>query len=214
MGNLLDPLLSLDPTWVYAIVAALVLAESALFIGFVLPGELSVLLAGMLASIGRLDLLVLVPLVIGAAVVGDAAGFWIGRRIGPPLLTHRWLLRHERRIKGFQGFMQRRGGTAVIVGRLTAMLRALTPPLAGLSGMSWTRYLPFNVFGAVVWGGGVCLLGHLAGSSYLRVADVLGQLGTAVLATLLLGAVVVWRRRRRRVPVSPGTRARPGRVGR
>lgn len=206
MGNLLDPLLNLDPAWVYAIVAALVLAESALFIGFVLPGELSVLLAGMLASIGRLDLLVLVPLVIGAAILGDAAGFWIGRRIGPPLLTHRWLVRHEKRIRGFQAFMERRGGTAVIVGRLTAMLRALTPPLAGLSGMSWTRYLPFNVAGAVVWGGGVCLLGYVAGTSYLRVADMLGQAGAAVLTLLVVGGFVAWQRRRRRVRVSPGAR--------
>lgn len=197
MGGLLDPLSDLDPTLVYAIVGALVLAESALFIGFVLPGELSVLLAGMLASVGRLDLVPLIALVVTAAVLGDALGFFIGRRVGPPLLQHRWLVRHEARISSFRGFMDRRGGVAVVVGRLTAMLRALTPPLAGMSGMSWRKYLPYNLAGGVVWGGGVCVLGYVAGASYARVADILGQVGAAVVALLLVAGLVAWQVRRR-----------------
>lgn len=198
VGGLLEPLSDLDPALVYAVVGALVLAESALFIGFVLPGELSVLLAGMLASIGRIELVPLIVLVIAAAVLGDALGFYIGRRVGPPLLQHRWLVRHEARIATFQTFMDRRGGLAVVVGRLTAMLRALTPPLAGISGMRWRKYLPYNLAGGVIWGGGVCVLGYVAGASYARVADLLGQVGAVAVAFLVVGGIVAWQVRRRR----------------
>lgn len=191
MPDLLDLLLGAGTHWVYAVIALLVLAESALFLGFVLPGEACVLLGGMLASVGRLDLAVLVPLVVAAAVVGDATGFWVGRRCGPWLCRRRTMVRHEARVERLRGFVRRRGGVAILAGRMTALLRAMTPPVAGMSGVSWRTFLAYDVVGGVVWAGGVALLGYAAGQSYQRVADVIGQVG-AIGAGLALVAGVVW----------------------
>lgn len=190
MPDLLDLLLGVGTHWVYAAITLLVLAESALLIGFVLPGEASVLLGGMLAATGRLDLIVLVPLVVAAAVVGDATGFWVGRRFGPWLCRRRTMVRHEARVDRLRGLVRRRGGLAILTGRMTAVLRAMTPPVAGMSGVGWRTFLVYDVVGAVVWAGGIALLGYVAGHSYAQVADVVGRVGAigAVVAGLAAGA--------------------------
>lgn len=196
MPDLADLLLSAGTHWVYAAITLLVLAESALLIGFVLPGEASVLLGGMLASVGRLELEVLVPLVVAAAIVGDAVGFWVGRRCGPWLARRRTMVRHADRVDRLRGFIRRRGGAAILVGRLTALLRAMTPPVAGMSGVTWRTFLAYDVLGGVVWAGGVALLGYAAGASYQRVADTMGQAGAvAVVAMVVVAAGLWWRRR-------------------
>lgn len=196
MPDLADVLLSAGTHWVYAVITLLVLAESALFLGFVLPGEASVLLGGMLASVGRLDLAVLVPLVVAAAVVGDAVGFWVGRSCGPWVMRRRTMVRHADRVERLRGFVRRRGGWAILAGRLTAVLRAMTPPVAGMSGVGWRTFLAYDVLGGVVWAGGIALLGYAAGASYQQVADAIGQAGAGVLAALAVtGAFLWWRRR-------------------
>lgn len=202
MPDLLALLTGVGTHWVYAAIALLVLAESALLLGFVLPGEASVLLGGMLASTGRLDLLVLVPLVVAAAVVGDATGFWVGRRFGPWLCRRRTMVRHQARVDRLRDFVRRRGGTAILAGRMTALLRAMTPPVAGMSGVGWRTFLVYDVVGGVVWAGGVALLGYAAGRSYQQVADVIGRVGAVGVGVTVVAACSWWWARRRR-PVVP-----------
>jgi membrane protein DedA with SNARE-associated domain len=196
MPDIAELLLSVGTQWIYAVITLLVLAESALFVGFFLPGEASVLLGGMLAATGRLDLAVLVTLVVAAAVVGDAVGFWVGRRCGPWLMRRRTMVRHADRVERLRGFIRRRGGMAILVGRLTALLRAMTPPVAGMCGVSWRTFLAYDALGGVVWAGGVALLGYAAGASYQRVADTIGQAGAAVAAVVIVAGVALWWRRR------------------
>lgn len=196
MSDLVPSLLAVGPVWVYTVIAVLVLAESALLVGFVLPGEASVLLGGMLAATGRLDLVVLVPIVVTAAVVGDACGFWAGRRYGPWLLRRHLVHRNADRVDRLRGFVQRRGGWAILTGRFTAFLRAMTPPVAGMSGVSWRTFVVYDVLGGLAWAGGVTMLGFAAGRSYRQVADQLGQLGAVVLAALVVGGAYLWWRGR------------------
>lgn len=205
MADLLPSLLAAGPAWIYGVIAVLVLAESALLVGFVLPGEASVLFGGMLAATGRLELAVLVPTVIVAAVVGDAVGFWVGRRCGPWLMDRRSIRHHAERVDLLRSFIRRRGGLAILAGRLTAVLRAMTPPVAGMCGLGWRTFLTYDVLGGVVWGGGVALLGYAAGASYEQAAGTIGQAG-AVGATALvaLAGWAWWRRRRVSAPSPPG----------
>lgn len=192
-----DPILhAVPPPLAYVVIGALVMAEAALFVGFVLPGETAVLLGGALASTGRLSVLVLAAVVILAAIVGDSIGYEVGRRFGPRLLEVRLLARHRGRLDSVRGRLRDRGGPTVVLGRFTAFLRAVTPALCGMSGMPYRRFLAWNAAGGLLWGAAVVVAGYLAGQSYQLVERGLGGVGAALLAVFAVVVIVVWRRAR------------------
>jgi membrane protein DedA with SNARE-associated domain len=191
--SLLDHLLHVPAPLVLAVVAALVFGEAAVFLGFVLPGETAVLLGGFLASTGRLSVVVVGVVVVVAAIGGETVGYEVGRKFGPRLLRTRILRRHRHRVEGARRFLDGRGGSAVFVGRFTAFLRAVTPGLAGLSGMRYLRFLAWNAAGGLVWGTGCVVAGYLAGSSYQSVARHLGQGGAIGVVAVAVAALVGWR---------------------
>lgn len=202
MSGLLDRLLNVAPLWVYLLVAVLVFAEDALFIGFVIPGETAVLLGGVAASRGHVHLGLLIGLVVGAAIVGDTVGYEVGRVLGPRILELRILDKRRRRLDDAQDFLRRRGGSAVFLGRFVAFFRAVMPALAGASRMRYRRFLAFNAAGGAVWGAGFTILGFLAGNSYRTVEKTVGR-GTALAAAaIIIIALVVWRIRKHRSATS------------
>ena len=203
MSGVVHWLLAVHGPVAYAVIAALVFGEAALFFGFVLPGETAVVIGGVLAATGRVSLPLLLVLVVLAAVLGDTVGYEVGRRLGPQVLASRPLRRHEHRVAGAQRFLRRRGGTAVFLGRFTAFLRAVMPGLAGTSRMPYPRFLLFNAAGGLVWGAGVCLLGYFAGNSYTAVEHTLGRTSAALLAVLVVAGLLVWHRQRRRRATRP-----------
>ena len=186
------------PAVAYLVIGLLTFAEAAAFIGFVLPGETAVILGGALAATHHLSLAPLLVLVVTAALVGDTVGYEVGKHAGPRLLTSRLLRRHGARIDAAREVLRRRGGPAVLVGRFTAFLRAVTPALAGLSRMPYRTFLVYNAAGALAWGIGATLLGYFAGASYQRVAQTVGRGSAGLLVLLVLVGVVVWHRRRAR----------------
>ena len=198
MSSLLQQLMHLPAPLVLSVVGALVFGEAAVFLGFVLPGETAVLLAGFLASTGRFSVVLLALVVVVAAIVGDTVGYEVGKRFGPRLMRTRLFLRHEPRLVRARGFLDGRGAPAIFVGRFTAFLRAVTPGLAGLSGMRYRRFLLWNALGGLVWGVGCVVAGYVAGSSYQQMASRLGQGGAAAAAVVVVLALVAWRVGRRR----------------
>lgn len=205
----MDKILTLSPFVVYLVVAGLVFAEDALFVGFVLPGETAAILGGVSASRGTVSLAAMMAIVVVAAIVGDTVGYEVGRHGGSRLVNLRAMDKHRHRLADAQDLIARRGGSAVFLGRWTAFFRAVMPALAGTSGMPYRRFLAFNAAGGLLWGVAVVLLGFFAGNSYAAVEKALGK-GVA-LAILLLGVVIfiawrvqVVRRRRRDSPVSDG----------
>ena len=207
MSSLVAHLLSVPGPWTYAVIGLLVFTEAAIFVGFVVPGETAVLLGGLLASTGHLSLWLLLGLVVAAGVLGDSVGFEVGRRLGPRLGELGPMRRHRARIESARGYLRRRGGRAVVLGRFTAFLRAMMPALAGASGMRYSRFLVFNVLGGLVWGAGVTLLGYFAGSSVDRVAQSLGRGSAALLIIVAVTGLVTWRLRRRLHRRAPGETA-------
>ncbi len=159
MSSLLDRLSHLNGVVVYLVVAALVFAEDALFVGFVLPGETAAVLGGVIASQGRIHLWLMIVLVVAAAIVGDTVGYEIGRHIGPRILRLRILDKRRRRLDDAQKFLRRRGGWAVFLGRFVAFFRAVMPALAGASRMRYRRFLAFNAAGRPAVGRRVRLAG-------------------------------------------------------
>ncbi|MBX6355959.1 MAG: DedA family protein [Micromonosporaceae bacterium] len=198
VGVFLEGLLTLPPGLVYLVVGALVFAEDAIFVGFVLPGETAAILGGVAASQGHASLAGMLLIVVLAAVVGDSVGYEVGKQLGPRILGISLLRRRADQLERARSFLARRGGVAVFLGRFTAFFRAVMPALAGIAQMPYRRFLVFNVAGGLVWGAGVVLLGFLAGNSYEAVERVAGRAVAVVLVVVVLAGLVAWHLRRRR----------------
>jgi membrane protein DedA with SNARE-associated domain/membrane-associated phospholipid phosphatase len=171
-----------------AIVFALPLLESSAFVGVVFPGEIAVLLGGVLAFQHRVSLAAVLAAAISGAIIGDTVGYWVGRRFGPRLLESRLgrLVKQEHRQRA-ERYLAERGGKAVFLGRFTAALRALIPGLAGMARMPYRTFAVYNIVGGAVWATAVVLAGYLAGASWQRAAHWASRIGLAILALVVLG---------------------------
>lgn len=198
MNSVTDWLSHASGPAVYAVVAALVFCEDALFFGFVLPGETAVVLGGVVASEGHVSVSWLCAAVVVAAVLGDSVGYEVGRRLGPRVLDTRPLRGHRERIGRAQDLIRRRGPAAVFLGRFIAFFRAMMPALAGISRMPYRVFLAFNAAGGLVWGVGFTLLGYFAGAAYKKVERTAGTAVAVVVAVVVVAALVVWHVRHRR----------------
>ncbi|MDQ0632865.1 membrane-associated protein [Arthrobacter pascens] len=198
MTQFVDGILNVPPVLAYVVVACLVFAEDALFIGFILPGETAAVLGGVVASRGNVQLWLMMVLVVLAAVVGDSVGYEVGKHFGPRFLDLPVLRKRRRKLEEAQDFLRRRGGAAVFLGRFVAFFRAVMPALAGTARMPYLRFLAFNVAGGIVWGTGFVLLGFLAGNSYETVAKAAGRDIAVVVVLLAVIALVAWRVRKAR----------------
>ena len=200
MSGFVEGLLNVNSIWVYALVAALVFAEDALFVGFVIPGETAAVLGGVDASRGHISVTVIAVVVVLAAIIGDSVGYEVGKHfVGPRVLGHERLGKHQGRIVEAQDFLSRRGGGAVFLGRFTAFFRAVMPALAGASRMPYPRFLAFNALGGLIWGVGFVLLGFFAGSEYKTVEKMVGRGAAIGVVAVVLVLLVFWRVRRHRL---------------
>ena len=193
MTGFLDTILS-APAWtVLGIVALVVFAEDALFVGFVLPGETVAILGGVAANRGQVSLTAVLAVVVLAAIVGDSVGYEVGRHAGPRVLALPVLRRRQGRLDDARDFLARRGGSAVFLGRWVAFFRAVMPALAGTARMPYPKFLAYNAAGGLAWGVAVVLAGYFAGASYTRVEKALGPGAAVVVAVVALVGLGVWR---------------------
>jgi len=196
-GGVTGHLLNFRGPAAYALVGFLAFAEAALMVGFFIPGETAVVIGGVLAGLGRVNLVLMIVVVVICAVVGDSVGFEVGRKAGPWLTDHR-PLRGNSAVTYTLGLLDRYGGPAVFLGRFIAFARAIIPGLAGMSGLRYRTFLFWNVLGGICWGVGYTLLGYVVGLSFERILREVGLWSLAVVGVLLAGAVVFEVRRRRR----------------
>lgn len=173
--------------WLYLLAGGLAFAEAAILVGMVLPGETALLVAGVFcnAKYGELNLGLMIAIAVVCAIGGDSVGYEFGKKFGPSLRRSRlgrWV--GERRWAAVDGFIHRHGGKAVLLGRLTALMRALMPSMAGMSGMRYRTFLLWNAIGGLIWAPACVLLGY----GFASALDVVGQ--TVTWAPLAIVAVV------------------------
>ncbi|HEY2167843.1 MAG TPA: DedA family protein [Jatrophihabitantaceae bacterium] len=187
--------------WLYAIAGAFCFGEAAILIGLVLPGETALLVAGVFCNpkYGQLTLWVMILVAVLCAIAGDSVGYEFGKRFGPALRRSRlgrWI--GEQRWAVVDGFLHRHGGKAIFLGRLTAVLRALMPSMAGMSGMRYRTFLTWNAAGGLLWGTGCVLLGYAFATALNVVGQTLTWAPLALLAVAVLVYLLLHMRRRRR----------------
>ena len=179
----------------YGILFGLILIESA---GAPVPGETSLIAAGVLASTGHLSLPVVFAVAISAAIVGDNLGYLVGRRAGNRLLTRpgRWEEQRLRFLDEGEHFVARHGGKTVFFGRWLPVLRFTAALLAGVNEMPWRRFFVFNALGGAAWALTVGSAAYLLGSSASSLFEAIGLAGVLALVLAVAGHIA-WRRSQR-----------------
>lgn len=189
-------ILNLVATYGYIVVLLVVMAESA---GLPLPGETSLLVAGAFAATGKLALPGVIIAAALGAILGDTAGYWIGRTSGLRLLRrHGRLVRFdERKLAQAEAFFARHGEKTVFLGRFVPVGRIFSAVLAGVSQMRYGRFLLWNATGGIVWATLMGTLGYLFGHQLPLVERLVGQFGIGLLVALIafVALRVAWQRR-------------------
>jgi len=211
-AGITDRILSLPGWLVLVLVFAFPALEASAFVGFVVPGEIAVILGGVAASRGMVPLWAVIAAAVSGAIIGDSIGYLVGRRWGTHLLhgtvgrlpvirTHL-----DKNLDSARAYVRRRKGSAVFFGRFTAALRVLVPGLAGISEVHYRTFLAYNVAGGTLWGAGFAVLGYVAGASYHRVERIAGQAGLILLGLIVAG-LITSRLLRHSAAGSPGLKA-------
>lgn len=197
MGQLAEGLLSLSGWAALACLFVLPALEAPAFLGLVLPGEVALVLGGVLASQGRIPLAAALAVGIAGALAGDSAGYWIGRRWGPRLLATRLGRRvGPARLGRAESLLLRGGGGPLLVGRCTAGVRVVLPGLAGVLGLRYRVFALWTGAAATFWAVAHVLVGYAAGAGWRQVDRLTGRLGLALAGAVVVAAAVTWTFRR------------------
>ena len=188
MTGVLDAILGLPAGLVLALVFLLPAVEASLFAGVLVPGEVAVLLGGVLANEGRLSLWTVIGVASLGAIIGDSIGYEVGRRFGERLLSRlpRRLVQPQH-VQRAKTLIDRRRGWAIFLGRFTAALRALIPGMAGVARLPYHSFLLWNVLGGAAWASETALVGYLAGRGYRAAEHRLSLIGFGLLALIISG---------------------------
>lgn len=187
----IEAILGLRGLTVYVIVGLLSWAEAAFFLGLVTPGELAMAGGGVIASRGQAALgWVAVAAVVGTAL-GNATGYWLGRRWGEAIIDRLPFQQHLRGpIERTRDHFARRGEWAIVVGRFASFLRIFVPFVAGASGMRFGRFLLFDVPTGVLWATAWVVLGFVLGESWGVLRTLAGPAAFLVLVLLVVALAI------------------------
>src|SRR4051794_15942787 len=184
----------------YALVGVMAFLETGAFVGLIAPGEFTVIVGGVIAGQGTIDIIPLIGLTWACCIAGDSTSFFVGKKLGRQFLERhgpRVKITHER-LEQVDGYFARHGGKTIMIGRFIGLVRALAPFVAGTSGMRYRRFIPYSVIGTGLWATFYLLLGFFFYRSFDKVAAIAGR-ATFVFAVLVaLGVGVYWAYKRLR----------------
>lgn len=163
-GHLIDWMLAFLGNYVYVGLWFVIFAETGLAVGFFLPGDSLLVVAGLFAAAGKLNIgLVMLAFFLGS-VIGDSTGFWTGRAMGKTLFNREssWIFKPSRVDKA-KGFFEKYGVKTVILARFIPIVRTFAPLVVGAAGMPYSRFLPFSIVGGLLWIPTMVLAGYFLG---------------------------------------------------
>jgi membrane-associated protein len=161
---LIDWMLSLLGPWVYAGLFFIVFAETGLAIGFFLPGDSLLVVCGLFAAAGKLNVWLMWGLLFVAAVVGDAVGYYSGRKVGPAVFSRpKSRFFNPKHLRKAHEFYEKHGGKTIILARFVPIVRTFAPIVAGAAQMSYRQFAIYNIVGGFAWVTSMLFAGYFLG---------------------------------------------------
>lgn len=154
-------------TLTYAILFLIVFVETGFIVMPLLPGDSLLFAAGALAaSTGALDVEIIIPLLIVAALLGDNVNYFVGKFFSKFIKSRERILFFKREyIEQTEAFYAKHGGKTVIMARFVPIIRTIAPFVAGAGSMRYATYITYCIAGAILWVAGITMLGYLLGSN-------------------------------------------------
>ena len=192
-----DQLSPVAPFLFYVVVGGIIFIETALLVGFFLPGDSLLFSAGLVAAArSDVNIVFLVLTVFLAAFIGDQVGYVLGRKIGRPYFQRRNSKRMQKMLARSERFYEKYGWWSVVIARYIPWVRTFVPPIAGTVKMNYYKFLSANALGAFLWGVGITLAGFYSGSiSWVK--DISYGLAFFFISASLISALLNYLREKR-----------------
>lgn len=161
---LIDTLLNWLGAYVYLGLIFIIFAETGLAFGFFLPGDSLLVVAGLFAAAGKLNLWIMLITLFIAAVVGDTVGYYSGRKVGPAIFSRpKSRFFNPNHLKKANAFYEKHGGKTIIIARFVPIVRTFAPIVAGAAQMSYRDFAIYNIVGGFLWISSMLFAGYFLG---------------------------------------------------
>ena len=194
----LTGVLALYGSWVYVILFIVIFCETGLVVTPFLPGDSLLFTAGALAALGSLDVWVLFLTLALAAILGDTANYWIGKKIGPRAFDGSIRFFKQDHLRKTEAFYEKHGKKTIILARFVPIIRTFAPFVAGVGSMNYGVFLAYNVIGGALWVA-ICVF---SGYFFGNIAAVKKNFSLVILAIIFVSTLPIlweaWKARRRR----------------
>jgi membrane-associated protein len=176
LKNFLDIILHIDvhlqqwvteyQTWTYLILFLIIFMETGFVVTPFLPGDSLIFAAGTVAAMdgNPLSLVVIIPLLVGAAFGGDNTNYFIGKLLGQTVYEKNYRLIRREYLDKTHAFYEKHGGKTIIIARFMPIIRTFAPFVAGVGTMTYLRFISFSIFGAVLWVASFSMAGYFFGN--------------------------------------------------
>jgi membrane-associated protein len=178
-------------------IVAIVFAETGLLVGFFLPGDSLLVTAGIFCTphnpTGKavLNAPLLIALTIIAAIVGDTVGYWIGKKAGRKIFSREdSFFFHRKHLLASQNFYEKHGGKTIVMARFMPIVRTFAPVVAGVGNMEYSRFVRFNIGGAIGWVVSMVMAGYVLAYVAPGVTKHIELLALVIIFLSLLPAII------------------------
>lgn len=170
---LIDYMLAWLGVYVYFGLWFVIFAETGLAVGFFLPGDSLLVVSGLFAAAGKLNVWLIMLAFFLGSVIGDSTGYWTGRVMGKTLFNREdsWIFKPSR-VEKAHAFFEKYGPKTVILARFVPIVRTFAPIVVGASGMPYSRFLPYSILGGLLWICSMVLAGYFLGGVVERALNI------------------------------------------
>lgn len=147
----LDFLIRTFGIWTYVILFAIIFAETGLVVFPFFPGDSLIFIAGVFASVGSLDVILLFISFALGAIIGDTVNYWIGHSLGRKVFREKSRFFKKKYLIEAEKFYERHGGKTIVIARFIPIIRTFAPFVAGIGNMSYRRFITYNIIGGIAW---------------------------------------------------------------